>query len=136
MTPKPDDALTVEELDRLASMEAKATISPWFQASWKNDMRGNGTELSQLLCFFDDEGEPRFWDYENNGEFVAEIRNFAKRLIAAARRGLEADQIRNTELLATCKDVLITLGPTLNEGKAERRIRDRLITVIAKAEGR
>lgn len=81
--------LTLEDLDDLESREREASLAPWYQASWKNkDKEMSGTEMSKLLCHFHDEGEPRFWEWEKNGEFVAALRNAAPELIRLARVAL------------------------------------------------
>lgn len=62
-----------------------ATEGPWWQRSHLTpeppdvphcDKCGNGAprELSDLLCYFEDEGEPRFWSYDTDGVFVAASR--------------------------------------------------------------
>jgi hypothetical protein len=71
-------------------MEAAATPAPWYQASWKTEGQSpEGTELSRLLCFFNDEGSPRFWNWEDDGEFVAAMRNAFPALLSLARARLK-----------------------------------------------
>lgn len=64
----------LQELDEL---DAKRKPGPWWQKSWMCEScpPGAKTELSEMLCFFDDEGHPRFWDYMNDGQFIVKLEN-------------------------------------------------------------
>ncbi len=64
-------------LAELDALDAKRSPGPWWQRSWMTDAAPPGakTELSHMLCFFADEGEPRFWDYINDGMFIVKLEN-------------------------------------------------------------
>lgn len=64
------EAMTHDELRKLAEA---ATPGPWWQRSalTPEPTEDGATELSELLCFFPDEDHPRFWDWINDGAFVA-----------------------------------------------------------------
>ena len=66
--------LMLKELDEL---DAKRTPGPWWQKSWMTQTQPPGakTELSDLLCYFDDEDAPRFWNYHEDGLFVVKLEN-------------------------------------------------------------
>lgn len=64
----------LKELDEL---DAKRSPGPWWQKSWlcTSAPPGANKELSEMLCFFADEGEPRFWNYEGDGQFIVKLEN-------------------------------------------------------------
>lgn len=74
-------------------LEAGATRGPWWQRSHDtpNPPTPEATELSKLLCFFNDEGEPRFWDWMHDGAFVVAAREAVPELIAEVER-LQAER--------------------------------------------
>lgn len=90
--------VTSEEMRKLCE---KATPGPWYQGSWKQPPIEGAKELSDLLCYFDDEEKPRFWNWEFDGEFVAAARTFIpwalSELEQASQR--EATQKRRIEEL-------------------------------------
>lgn len=65
--------LSQEERNELRRLALAAKPGPWWQKSHEcpTAPSPDATELSSLLCFFADEGEPRFWDWINNGKYVA-----------------------------------------------------------------
>lgn len=74
--------------DELAAIEARAaaaTPGPWWQKSHETPT-GDGVELSRLLCYFEDEGDPRFWTWSTDGVFVAHARTDVPALLAEVRR--------------------------------------------------
>lgn len=64
----------LKELDEL---DAKRSPGPWWQRSWMTETAPPGakTELASMLCFFSDEGEPRFWNYDTDGQFIVKLEN-------------------------------------------------------------
>lgn len=73
--------------DEALGLAEKATPGPWHQGSWKTpaELPAGSRELSSLLCFFEDEGEPRFWCWDTDGEFVARARTLLPALAAAVK---------------------------------------------------
>lgn len=65
-----------ERVSAIRERLEKATKGPWYQGSHAQPEppTPDAVELSRLLCCFEDEGEPRFWDWEGDGEFVANAR--------------------------------------------------------------
>lgn len=103
-------------LEEIEARAEKATPGPWWQKSWKQQT-GEGTELSDLLCYFEDEGQPRFWDWENTGEFVAHARADIPRLI----REVKAQRAALAKVL------------TENRANAEEVERLRTVLTLVKA---
>lgn len=64
-------------LAELDELDAKRSPGPWWQRSWMCETKppGAGQELAKMLCFFEDEGEPRFWAYDTDGEFIVKLEN-------------------------------------------------------------
>lgn len=74
------------ELERLARA-VPADKRVWWQFS-SDTQTGEGVELSELLCYFDDEGAPRVWDWPVTGKFIAAANPATiLKLIEAARQG-------------------------------------------------
>jgi hypothetical protein len=93
-------SMDAKEKQRLAEIEERCkgiSRGPWWQKSWKQETHPdpNALELSQLLCYLDDEGVPRFWNWNTDGEFVAHAREdipFLLGEVAALRT--ELDELR------------------------------------------
>lgn len=87
------------DLDAIEARAAAATGGPWFNATCsacssceraaeRECEHGDriGRSVDSLLCFFDDEGAPRFWHHDTDGEFVAHAREDIPALCAEIRR--------------------------------------------------
>ena len=80
-------------LKELDALDIKRSPGPWWQKSWMCESAPPGakTELGDLLCAFDDEGKPRFWDYVNDGQFVVKLENAWPLIRAELRKSLGID---------------------------------------------
>jgi len=87
--------------------------------------------LSSLLCYFDDEGSPRFWNWQADGKLVAAARNALPALLDLAD---EADRLRAVlEAAKELRDEYDNPAPDLGW---RAKLRKRLFSAIAAAEGR
>ena len=78
----------------------KATPGPWWQRSvdTPNPPSENATELSDLLCFFDDEGAPRVWDWMGTGALIAHAGTHYATLAAAYVEAVERKRVLERRL--------------------------------------
>lgn len=91
----PDLAAILPEYAALIGLLGTCTPAPWWQKSHETPTAPtpDAKELSELLVYFEDEGEPRFWDWINDGGVVVAARNAVLPLLrelAAARRAITA----------------------------------------------
>lgn len=86
---------TADELAAMAERERAATPGPWWQKSHRTPTapHPDARELSSLLCYFPDEGEPRVWCWDTDGEFIVHARNEYARLLAVAQWAGEAAKL-------------------------------------------
>jgi hypothetical protein len=123
------ERLTAEQIDALEAKEKAATKGEW---RWRPERKTEYDEPSQLV---NDQGdvvialEDRWLGYSECGEdlrmdipladmdFIPALRNAAPELLAAARRGLEAERLlgKAAKLIASYEQGQVRTQPTLKD---------------------